>query len=235
MELHEAIRRRRMVRSFSAEPIDHDTVHLLVDDALRSPTAGNTKGVAWIVLEGDRTALYWSSTTTDGWRRTSRRWPGLSRAPVAALCLSSPAAYLARYGEPDKARSRLGPVGVPDGEGVDGDGAGGEGVDGEGVDGEGVDGEGGGGEGAWVVPYWFGDAAFSTMLLLLGAVGAGLGACFLGNFRGEEALLATLGVDDGWRLFGSVLLGYPDGHDYRSASLDRADPATGGRIRWGRW
>jgi len=215
MELHEAIRRRRMVRSFSAEPIDHDTVHLLVDDALRSPTAGNTKGVAWIVLEGDRTALYWSSTTTDGWRRTSRRWPGLSRAPVAALCLSSPAAYLARYGEPDKARSRLGPVGVPDGEGA-GD-------------------EGAGDEGAWVVPYWFGDAAFSTMLLLLGAVGAGLGACFLGNFRGEEALLATLGVDDGWRLFGSVLLGYPDGHDYRSASLDRADPATGGRIRWGRW
>ena len=43
----------------------------------------------------------------------------------------------------------------------------------------------------WPVPYWFGDAAFGVMAVLLGAVDAGLGACILGAFRGEAALAGT--------------------------------------------
>ena len=73
----------------------------------------------------------------------------------------------------------------------------------------------------WPVPYWFGDAAFGVMAVLLGAVDAGLGASFLGNFRGEDGLGARLGVPGPWRLFGAVLLGRPDGKAHRSASLRR--------------
>ena len=51
------------------------------------------------------------------------------------------------------------------------------------------------GETAWPVPYWYFDAGASVMALLLGATDAGLGACFLGNFRGEQELLDALGVD----------------------------------------
>ncbi len=52
------------------------------------------------------------------------------------------------------------------------------------------------GEGAerWPVPYWTGDAAFGVMAVLLGAVDAGLGACLLGTFRGEDELGRRLGV-----------------------------------------
>lgn len=189
-----------MVRSFADRPVDPDLVDGLLDQALRAPSAGNTRGTAWLVLAGpDQTATYWAHATTGDWRARSPRWPGLSRAPVVALSLASPPAYLARYGEADKAGSGLDEA-----------------------------------EGAWPVPYWFGDAAFATMTLLLGATGAGLGACFLGNFRGEAALLEALGVPEGWRLFGTVLLGHPDGHDHRSGSLDRPVPA-GGRVHRGRW
>ena len=58
---------------------------------------------------------------------------------------------------------------------------------------------------------------------------------FLGNFRGEAGLLGALGVPPGWRLFGSVLLGHPDGADHPSASLDRAGPTPEERIHLGRW
>jgi nitroreductase len=85
------------------------------------------------------------------------------------------------------------------------------------------------------VPYWFGDAAFATMALLLRATEAGLGACFLGSFRGEEALLGALGVPPDWRLFGTVLLGYPDGADHRSPSLSRPGPSAATRVHRGRW
>ena len=73
------------------------------------------------------------------------------------------------------------------------------------------------------------------MTLLLGAVDRGLGACFLGCFRGEAALLDALGVPAGWRLFGAVLLGRPDGSDHRSASLDRPRGPAAARLHRGRW
>jgi len=71
------------------------------------------------------------------------------------------------------------------------------------------------GIGAWPVPYWTGDAAFGVMTVLLAAVDAGLGACVMGNFRGEEALGSALGIPQGWRLFSAVLVGRPDGADHR--------------------
>jgi nitroreductase len=201
MELTDAIRARRMVRSFADRPLDAELVDALVGDAVRVPSAGNTGGTAWLVLtEPGRRTAYWERTTTEDWRQRSRRWPGLSRAPVVALSLASPAAYLARYAEPDKTESGLEDAEVE-----------------------------------WPVPYWFGDAAFATMTLLLRAADEGIGACFLGNFRGEAAVLAALGVPDGWRLFGSILLGHPDGHDHRSASLDRPRPTAAERIHRNRW
>lgn len=204
------LRRRRMVRSFLPDPLDPGLVARLLDDSLRGPTAGHTRGVAWLVLEGAQTADYWESVTTAAWRDRAARWPGLARAPVVALSLASPRAYAERYGEPDKAASGLGLAGAarPD----DPDAA-----------------------GAWPVPYWWGDAAFAVITLLLGAVDQGLGACFLGNFRGEEELARRLEVPPAWRLFGAVCLGRPDGADHRSPSLDRPGPSRAERIHHGRW
>jgi nitroreductase len=200
VELHEAIRRRRMVRSFSTEPLGPGVLDGLLAAALRSPTAGNTGGTAWVVLEGPmETAAYWDSTTDQAWRaRNPDRFGGLQRAPVVLLSYGSPAAYAERYGEPDKDDARL----------ADGD---------------------------WPVPYWFGDAAFGVMAVLLAAVEASLGACLLGNFRGEATLADRLQVPGGWHLFGAVLLGRPDGRDHRSRSLDRATPAEAERVHRGRW
>jgi nitroreductase len=200
VEFLEAISRRRMVRSFSSEPVEPTVLETLLNAALRSPTAGNTGGTAWVVLEGTaETDLYWDATTDEAWRRRNPdRAQGLRRAPVVLLSYASPAAYADRYGEPDKADARLA-------------------------------------SGEWPVPYWLGDAAFGVMAVLLGAVDAGLGACVLGNFRGEAELAARLQVPDGWCLFGTVLLGRPDGRDHRSPSLDRATPPLHQRIHRGRW
>ena len=77
MELHEAIRRRAMVRSFSSEPVDRRPSNRILVDALRSPTAGNTGGTAWVVLEGpDETSVYFDATTDECWRDASHRWRG---------------------------------------------------------------------------------------------------------------------------------------------------------------
>lgn len=91
------------------------------------------------------------------------------------------------------------------------------------------------GEQAWPVPYWFFDAGASVMALLLGATDAGLGACFLGNFRGEEGLLNVLGVQGPWRFAGAVLIGAPGGDDPPSESVARGRRPVSEVVHRGTW
>jgi nitroreductase len=221
MDLHEAIRRRAMVRSFATDPVDPVVLDAALQAALRAPSAGNTAGTSWVVLEGaDQTSVYWDCTTDQAWRAASARWPGLRRAPVILLAYASAEAYVARYAEADKARSGAGTEAGP---GV-GSGAGSETGPALGLH-----------TAEWPVPYWVGDAAFGVMTVLLCAVDAGLGACVLGNFRGEAALGGALGVPAAWNLFCAVLLGHPDGNDHPSPSLDRPKPDPAQRIHRGSW
>ena len=90
-------------------------------------------------------------------------------------------------------------------------------------------------EASWPVPYWDVDTAFATMLLLLAATDAGLGALFFGLFRGKEEALSSLGIPEGYRAIGAVALGYP-------AAGDRSRPSwKGGRrpfdevVHFGHW
>lgn len=108
MELTDAVRRRRMVRNFRADPVAPETVDRLCDLARRAPSAGNTQGVDFVVLEGAaQTARFWD-VTLPAERRPSFRWPGLLDAPVLILPMAHAAAYVERYAEPDKAASGLG-------------------------------------------------------------------------------------------------------------------------------
>jgi nitroreductase len=199
LELTEAVTRRRMTRNFSGRPLDPGVVDGLLDAALRAPSAGNTQGREFVVLEGVvQTSRYWQATTDEAWRATSRRFEGLSRAPVAVLVFADPEAYVARYREPDKAR--------PDGAEVE-----------------------------WVVPFWLVDSSFATMNLLLAATDRGLGAAFLGNFRGEDRLRTALGVPDRFRWLGTVLLGEAAGPDPPSSSAARRRRTLEESVHRGHW
>ena len=93
VELHEAIRRRAMVRSFSSRPVDRAEVDRILLAALRAPTAGNTQGTAWVVLEGPE-------QTADLLRRHDRRGVahpvrGVVRRPGAGA-RGAPRLHLAR-------------------------------------------------------------------------------------------------------------------------------------------
>lgn len=108
MDLTDAVRRRRMVRAFTAEPVAPGVVDALCDLARRAPSAGNSQGVAFLVLDQpDATARYWSATLPEE-RREGFRWPGLLRAPVLVVVATRPDAYVDRYAEPDKAATGLG-------------------------------------------------------------------------------------------------------------------------------
>ncbi len=174
MEFSEAVARRRMVRSFTPDPVDPALLDRLLDQARRAPSAGHSQGTAFVALDSvDAVAGYWD-VTFPAERRPGFRWPGLFTAPVLVVCLCSPSAYVERYAEPDKAATGLGR-----------------------------------GAGNWSTPYWYVDGGMVVQNLLLGVVDAGLAACFFGLFEHEGAVLASLGVPDGWRALGTVAIGHP--------------------------
>ncbi len=108
MELTDAVRRRRMVRAFTSDPVDPAVVDHLCDLARRAPSAGNSQALDLLVLEGpEEVGRYWD-VTLPAPRRASFRWPGLVSAPVLVVVAVRPEAYVERYAEPDKASAGLG-------------------------------------------------------------------------------------------------------------------------------
>ena len=107
MELSDVIRRRRMVRSFDGRPLPPDVLDRMLAAATQAPSAGFTQGWAFLVLEGpDQTERFWNHTLPRS-ERDAFRWPGLLKAPVLVLPMTSRQAYLDRYSEPDKADAGL--------------------------------------------------------------------------------------------------------------------------------
>lgn len=108
MDLTDAIRRRHMVRAFTEEAVDPVVVDRLCDLARRAPSAGNTQGTAFLVLdEPETTGRYWDITLPAD-RREGFRWPGLIAAPVLVVVAVRAAAYVDRYAEADKVATGLG-------------------------------------------------------------------------------------------------------------------------------
>jgi nitroreductase len=108
LELADGIRRRRMVRAFTPEPLPEGEIAVLVDLARRAPSAGHTQGWAFVSLEGAaETARYWD-VALPAERRVAFRWPGLIAAPALVVVLVRPAAWAERYAEPDKEATGLG-------------------------------------------------------------------------------------------------------------------------------
>ena len=108
MELSDALRARRMVRSFRADPIDPACLDRVLDAGRRAPSAGHSQGWAFVVLEGPvETTRYWDVTLPAD-RRPAFPWPGLLRAPVLVIPCALPGRYVARYAEADKVRTGLG-------------------------------------------------------------------------------------------------------------------------------
>jgi nitroreductase len=89
--------------------------------------------------------------------------------------------------------------------------------------------------GEWQVPYWLVDAAFATMLLLLGIAREGLGALFFALQKPAGPLLARLGVPAGWEPIGAVAVGWPDPGDRPSTSASRARRRVSEVVHWGAW
>jgi nitroreductase len=97
VEFDQVIKKRRMVRAFTDQPLEPAVVRRLLAAANRAPSAGFSQGYALLALQ-DSSALgsFWNlmESGTDDSSRT--------RAPLVVVPMSCKQAYLDRYARPDK-------------------------------------------------------------------------------------------------------------------------------------
>jgi nitroreductase len=101
MEFQDVVRRRRMVRKFTDEPVSDESIQRIMRNAVRGPSAGFSQGQGFLVLQGEPLRRL---TEMFEW------WGGeeAKTAPVVVIPFSAKAVYLERYSQADKAWTSLG-------------------------------------------------------------------------------------------------------------------------------
>ena len=182
MDFSEVIKRRKMVRAFTGEPLPPGATERLLRAGNRAPSAGFSQGYSFLVLEGsEQAAPLWEIFSDDAASAGDEeaeayeraQIAALSRAPLVIVPLACKDIYLDHYaqaaGWTDRDESR------------------------------------------WPVPYWYIDTGFTALLILLAVVDEGLGAVFFGIQPGiMGSFRARFGVPEEWMPIGAIAIGYPD-------------------------
>ncbi|MEN8239440.1 MAG: nitroreductase family protein, partial [Actinomycetota bacterium] len=101
-EFRDALTRRRMVRSYTDEPIDASVLERIVDAGVRAPSAGFSQGQRFVVVtsEAQRVAIAEAAGEPEYVAKGFDPW--ISQAPAHIVVCADKDAYLRRYSEPDK-------------------------------------------------------------------------------------------------------------------------------------
>jgi len=102
MEFQDVVRRRKMVRSYSTQPVDRELVDRALLNATKAPNAGFSQGWSFLVLDTPEDCERFWRAASDDYDDPDEWLSGMSKAPVVILPCSSKAVYLGRYSEPDK-------------------------------------------------------------------------------------------------------------------------------------
>jgi nitroreductase len=102
MEFGEVVRKRRMVRHFSAEPVAPEAVEQILELARHAPSAGFTQGQSFVVVTEPEVKQAIARTCAEEEYIAGGFHRFISQAPVLIIPCTSEAAYHRRYQEPDK-------------------------------------------------------------------------------------------------------------------------------------
>lgn len=96
MELQDAIRTRRMVRTFdTSRPVPEEALERILRNGTRAPSAGFSQGQAWLVVRDADLEKFWQF----GLEAVSDT---VRTAPLVIVPFSCKRVYLDRYAQPDK-------------------------------------------------------------------------------------------------------------------------------------
>ena len=196
MEFEQVVRKRRMVRHFTGEPVSSEAIARILELAQHAPSAGFSQGSAFVVITDPETKRRVAELQGERNYSSAGFDPWISEAPVAIVACVSEKIYHDRYRESDK---------------LDEDGK----------------------EIEWPTPYWFMDIGAGSLIILLGAVDAGLTAAFTGT-PDVAGMKKLLGIPEHFHPVGVISIGH-GAKDKKSPSLKRGRRPSSEVVHYERW
>jgi nitroreductase len=102
MDFAEILRRRRMVRNYTEQPVEREVVERIVDRARKAPSAGMSQGVRFVVVTEPDTRARIAEFADEPYYLERGYEPWISRAPVHVVIALREGDYHDRYTEPEK-------------------------------------------------------------------------------------------------------------------------------------
>jgi nitroreductase len=113
MEFSEVVQRRRMVRHFSPDPIDRESLERIAAIAQRAPSAGFSQGQRVVIVTDPDRRRRLAEMAGEAFYTGQGFDPWISEAPALFVPCVSAKVYVDRYNEPDK-RDPSAPPGTED-------------------------------------------------------------------------------------------------------------------------
>lgn len=102
MEFKKIVRKRRMVRNYTDEPVDAAIIERILAAGRKAPSAGFSQGQRFILVTDAATRAEIASVVGERYYTEQGFDPWISRAPVHVVVCVREADYHERYSEPDK-------------------------------------------------------------------------------------------------------------------------------------
>lgn len=103
MEFGEILKKRRMVRNYTNEPVDRESVERIIQAGRRAPSAGFTQGQSFVVVTDPNIRQQIAVLAGEASYVEAGFDPWVSRAPVHVIVCVNEQDYHRRYLEQDKA------------------------------------------------------------------------------------------------------------------------------------
>ena len=87
MEFSDVVRKRKMVRSFTDEPVEPEAVRRILDTARRGPSAGFSQGVEFVVITDPDTRQTIAAPADEMFKKSGHH-NFLAQAPVHVVVLN---------------------------------------------------------------------------------------------------------------------------------------------------
>jgi nitroreductase len=105
VEFADVLRKRKMARAYTGEPVDHAARDRILAAANRAPSAGFSQGYALLTLEGaGQLGPFWRLMSADRGDEddTGPSFDPVTKAPLVVVPMSCKDIYLDRYARQDK-------------------------------------------------------------------------------------------------------------------------------------
>ena len=102
MDFADVVRKRRMVRNFTDEPVPRETLERVIAAAQRAPSAGFSQGVVFVTVTKPETRATIGDLAGEAGYVEAGFDPFISGAPVQVVVCVNEQIYHDRYREPDK-------------------------------------------------------------------------------------------------------------------------------------